>query len=53
MTRPVAALAEATQAISRGRLDYRVEVPATDELGALVQSFNRMAAELECEPPPD
>ncbi len=47
VTRPVAALAEATQEISRGRLEYRVAVPATDELGALVQSFNRMAAELE------
>ncbi len=45
--RPVAALAEATQEISRGRLDYRVEVRATDELGDLVRSFNRMAAELE------
>jgi len=47
VTRPVAALAEATQEISRGRLDYRVEVPAADELGALVTSFNRMAEELE------
>ncbi len=47
VTRPVAALAEATQEISRGRLEYRVAVRATDELGALVQSFNRMAAELE------
>ncbi len=47
VTRPVAALAEATQEISRGRLEYRVEVPAGDELGTLVQSFNRMAAELE------
>ena len=47
VTRPVAALAEATQEISRGNLNYRVEVPAADELGSLVQSFNRMAAELE------
>jgi len=47
VTRPVAALAEATQEISRGRLDYRVEVPAADEIGDLVQSFNRMAEELE------
>ncbi len=47
VTRPVAALAEATQEISRGRLDYRVEVAAADELGSLVSSFNRMAAELE------
>jgi len=47
VTRPVEALAEATQEISRGRLDYRVEVHAADELGELVSSFNRMAAELE------
>jgi two-component system nitrogen regulation sensor histidine kinase NtrY len=47
VTRPVAALAEATQEISRGRLDYRVEVNAADEMGDLVRSFNRMAEELE------
>lgn len=47
VTRPVVALAEATEEISRGRFDHRVEVSASDELGALVESFNRMAAELE------
>ena len=47
VTRPVAALAEATQEISRGRLDHRVEVHAADEIGDLVRSFNRMAEELE------
>ena len=47
VTRPVAALAEATQKISQGKFDYRVEVVASDELGELVASFNRMAAELE------
>ncbi|HTD21717.1 MAG TPA: ATP-binding protein [Terriglobales bacterium] len=47
VTRPVAALATATQEISRGHLDYRVEIPAMDELGELVASFNGMAAELE------
>jgi two-component system, NtrC family, nitrogen regulation sensor histidine kinase NtrY len=47
VTRPVAALAEATQEISRGRLDYRVEVDAADEIGDLVRSFNRMAEELQ------
>src|SRR5438270_10416121 len=46
VTRPVVALAEATQEISRGNLDYRVDVPAADELGDLVRSFNKMAAEL-------
>jgi len=47
VTRPVTALAEGTQAISAGKLDYRVEVSAGDELGQLVTSFNSMAAELE------
>jgi PAS domain S-box-containing protein len=40
-------LAEATQEISRGRLDYRVPVSAADEIGDLVRSFNRMAEDLE------
>jgi nitrogen fixation/metabolism regulation signal transduction histidine kinase len=47
VTRPVLALAQATKEISEGRLDYRVEVAAGDELADLVVSFNRMAAELE------
>ena len=47
VTTPVAALAEGTQEISKGNLDYRVQVPATDELSELVTSFNRMADELK------
>ena len=47
VTRPLVALAEATQEISRGRLDYRVDVKAGSEIGKLVESFNRMAADLE------
>ena len=47
VTRPVAALAEAMQEVSRGHLDYRVDMVAQDELGQLVASFNRMASELE------
>jgi nitrogen fixation/metabolism regulation signal transduction histidine kinase len=47
VTRPLAALAEATEEISRGRLDYRVDVSAADEIGDLVRSFNRMAEDLE------
>jgi nitrogen fixation/metabolism regulation signal transduction histidine kinase len=47
VTRPVVALARATQEISHGNLDYRVEVPAADELGDLVRSFNQMAEELQ------
>ncbi|MBI2682754.1 MAG: HAMP domain-containing protein [Acidobacteriales bacterium] len=47
VTRPVAALAEATKEISEGNLQYRVQVTAADELGELITSFNRMASELE------
>ena len=47
VTRPLAALAEATQEIARGRLDYRIDVSAADEMGDLVRSFNRMAEDLE------
>ena len=47
VTRPLVALAEATQEISRGRLDYRIDVQAGNEIGQLVESFNRMAADLE------
>jgi nitrogen fixation/metabolism regulation signal transduction histidine kinase len=47
VTRPVSALAEATKEISEGNLRFRVQVTAADELGELVSSFNRMAAELE------
>jgi two-component system nitrogen regulation sensor histidine kinase NtrY len=47
VTRPVAALAEATREISAGHLGHRIDVSAADELGELVSSFNRMAADLE------
>ncbi|MBI2956207.1 MAG: HAMP domain-containing protein, partial [Acidobacteria bacterium] len=46
VTVPIQALAVATQEISQGNLDYRVEVPARDELGNLVTSFNQMTAQL-------
>ncbi len=47
VTKPLVALAEATQEISRGRLDYRVDVQTGSEIGQLVNSFNRMAGDLE------
>src|SRR5215469_8546409 len=47
VTKPLLALAEATQEISRGRLDYRVDVHVGSEIGQLVNSFNQMAADLE------
>ena len=47
VNRPVAAIAAGTEAISKGQLDYRVDIRATDELAELVQSFNSMAGQLE------
>ena len=47
VNRPVAALAAGTEAISKGQLDYRVDIRATDELAELVQSFNSMAEQLQ------
>ena len=47
ITVPIQALAEATERISEGDLDFQVEVDADDELGILVHSFNSMTAELQ------
>src|SRR5262249_54344645 len=47
ITGPIAALAESTARLRAGDLSARVHVPASDELGVLVESFNRMAAGLQ------
>jgi two-component system nitrogen regulation sensor histidine kinase NtrY len=47
VTKPVEALADAMDAVAAGRYAHRVNVAATEELGELVQSFNRMAEDLE------
>lgn len=47
VTLPIQALAEGTRRISSGDLDHRVEVEVDDELGVLVDAFNRMTAELK------
>jgi two-component system nitrogen regulation sensor histidine kinase NtrY len=46
VTVPIEAVAEGTRRLSEGDLDHQVEVPADDELGVLVRSFNRMTTEL-------
>ena len=46
VTIPIQALAVATEEVSRGNFDYRVDVPARDELGTLVRSFNQMTAQI-------
>lgn len=44
---PVLALADAAQRIARGDLSVRLDNYANDEMGELIRSFNRMAADLE------
>jgi len=46
ITVPIQRLAEATDSIARGNLDVRIHVKATDEIGTLVESFNRMTEDL-------
>jgi two-component system, NtrC family, nitrogen regulation sensor histidine kinase NtrY len=46
VTVPIQALAEATHEVSQGNYGYQVAVRATDELGVLINSFNRMTEQL-------
>lgn len=47
ITVPLEAVAVASRALADGDLDHRVDVEAVDELGILVDSFNRMAQQIE------
>ena len=46
ITDPVEQLAEATREVAAGNLAYKVEARADDEIGVLVNSFNRMTDDL-------
>ncbi|RII29318.1 MAG: PAS domain-containing sensor histidine kinase [Geobacter sp.] len=46
MTKPVQELVEATRAVADGNLGVHIESYAADEIGMLVQSFNRMTDDL-------
>src|SRR2546427_302495 len=46
ITVPIQRLAEATETIAQGDLNVRIAVKATDEIGTLVESFNRMTGDL-------
>jgi len=46
ITRPIDTLRQATQAIGKGDLAYRVELRTGDEFEELADSFNRMAGDL-------
>jgi len=46
MTKPVQDLVAATCAVADGNLDIRIESYSADEIGMLIQSFNRMTEDL-------
>ena len=46
ITVPIQKLAEGTKAVAAGDLDFRITTKATDEVGVLVDSFNRMTEDL-------
>jgi two-component system nitrogen regulation sensor histidine kinase NtrY len=46
VTIPIQALAEATHEVSKGNLGFQVSARSDDELGALIQSFNKMTRQL-------
>lgn len=46
LSRPLAGLSQAAEALSRGRLETRVTTAGSSEVVRLGESFNRMAAEL-------
>lgn len=47
ITVPIKSLAEATNTIAHGNLDFRINLKRDDEIGLLINSFNRMVSELK------
>jgi signal transduction histidine kinase len=47
LVRPIESMRAAAAGIGSGALDERIEISSSDELGALAEEFNRMAAQLE------
>lgn len=47
LTDPIQKLAEGTNRIAHGDLDFTIEAVADDEMGSLVNSFNKMTADLK------
>jgi signal transduction histidine kinase len=47
LVRPIESIQTAAARIGSGSLNQRIEIPSNDELGALAEEFNRMAAQLQ------
>jgi len=47
ITAPLLRLVEGTQVVASGDLDYRIDVSSRDEIGDLMQSFNKMVANIK------
>jgi two-component system nitrogen regulation sensor histidine kinase NtrY len=47
ITVPIQDLAEATDRVARGELDHQINIVANDEIGVLVDSFNKMTKDLK------
>lgn len=47
ITVPIQQLAYGTNEIANGNLDYRISIEAKDEIGVLVNSFNKMTGDLK------
>jgi len=47
ITNPIKKLADATEAVSQGNLELKLDMPGKDEIGSLAQSFDRMANSLK------
>jgi len=47
ISEPVKRLAEATEAVARGDLSVRVSAKTEDEMGLLIESFNKMVREIQ------
>ncbi|MBW2121117.1 MAG: PAS domain S-box protein, partial [Deltaproteobacteria bacterium] len=46
ITVPIQQLAEATERVAQGDLDFHISLESTDEMGTLVEAFNRMTSDM-------
>jgi len=49
MTRPVQELVDATKELAGGNLDVQIETSSVDEIGMLIESFNKMTNDLKAQ----